>query len=104
VSFQVLIKRKSIEAINELPGKTRRIIHDVLKSLEEDPYPGTVGDKELLHHEEGIEVYRLHIGRSYTAFYTIDIRSHIVQVHDIMTIGHRSSSIARAPLSASHET
>ena len=95
MSFQVLIKRKSVEAINELPGKTRRIIHDALKSLEQDPYPGTGGDKELLHHEEGIEVYRLHIGRSYTAFYTVDIRSHIVQVHDIMTIGQAHKKYGR---------
>jgi mRNA interferase RelE/StbE len=95
VSFQVLIKRKSVEAINELPGKTRRIIHDVLKSLEQDPYPGTGGDKELLHHEEGIDVYRLHIGRRYTAFYTIDTRSHTVQVHDIMTIGQAHKKYGR---------
>jgi len=86
VSFQVLIKRKSVEAIHELPEKTRRIIHDTLKSLEQDPYLGGGGDKELLHHEEGIEIYRLHIGRSYTAFYTIDKPIRVVKVHDIMTI------------------
>lgn len=95
MSFQVLIKQKSVKAIDDLPDKTRRIIHDALKSLEQDPYPGTGGDKELLHHEEGIEVYRLHIGRSYTAFYTIDIRSHIVQVHDIMTIGQAHKKYGR---------
>jgi len=95
VSFQVLIKRRSVDAIKELPGKTRRIIHDALKSLEQDPYPGTGGDKELLHHEEGIEVYRLHIGRSYTAFYTIDTRSHVVQVHDMMTIGQAHKKYGR---------
>lgn len=95
MSFQVLIKRRSVDAIKELPGKTRRIIHDALKSLEQDPYPGTGGDKELLHHEEGIEVYRLHIGRSYTAFYTIDTRSHVVQVHDMMTIGQAHKKYGR---------
>jgi mRNA interferase RelE/StbE len=95
VSFQVLIKRKSVEAVNELPGKTRRIIHDALKSLEQDPYPGTGGDKELLHLEEGIEVYRLHIGRSYTAFYTTDIRNRVVQVHDIITIGQAHKKYGR---------
>jgi mRNA-degrading endonuclease RelE of RelBE toxin-antitoxin system len=95
VRFQVLIKRKSVDAINELPGKTRRIIHDALGSLEQDPYPGAGGDKELLHHEEGIEIYRLHIGRSYTAFYTIDIPSRVVQVHDIMTIGQAHKKYGR---------
>ena len=95
MSFQVIIKRKSVEAINELPSKTRRIVHDTLKSLEQDPYPGTGGDKKLLHQEEGIEVYRFHIGRSYTAFYTIDIRSHVVQVHDVMTIGQAHKKYGR---------
>ena len=95
MSFQVVIKRKSVDAINELPGKTRRIIHDALMTLEQDPYPGTGGDKKLLHHEEGIEVYRLHIGRSYTAFYTIDTGNRIVQVHDIMTIGQAHKKYGR---------
>ncbi len=93
--FQVFIKRKSVEAINELPGKTRRIIHDELMALEHDPYPGTGGDKELLHLQEGMEVYRLHIGRSYTAFYTIDTGSQVVQVHDIMTIGQAHKKYGR---------
>lgn len=95
MSFQALIKRKSVEAINEVPGKTRRIIHDTLKTLEQDPYPGTGGDKELLHLDDGIEVYRLHIGRSYTAFYTIDISGRIVQAHDIMTIGQAHKKYGR---------
>ena len=93
--FQVFIKRKSVEAINELPEKTRRIIHDQLKTLEQDPYPGTGGDKELLHTDEGMEVYRLHIGRSYTAFYTINAGCHTVQVHDVMTIGQAHKKYGR---------
>ena len=95
MSFQVLIRRKSIDAINELPEKTSRIVHDALRALETDPYPGTGGDKELLHREEGIEVFRLHIGRSYTAFYTVDTGRQVVQVHDIMTIGQAHKKYGR---------
>lgn len=95
MNFSVVIKRKSVEAINELPGKTRRIIHEELKTLGQDPYPGTGGDKKLLSLEEGIEIYRLHIGRSYTAFYTIDTARHIVRIHDVMTIGQAHKKYGR---------
>ena len=81
-----MIKKKSVEAINELPVKTRRIIHSTLATLEEDPCPGTGGDKERLHLDEEVDIFRLHIGRSSTAFYTIDTKEQIVRVHDVMTI------------------
>jgi len=86
VSFCVFIKQKSTEAINVLPGKTRRIIFDALKGLEKNPWPGASGDKEKLRPEEKTDIYRLHIGRSYTAFYTIDTRDHVIRIHDVMTI------------------
>jgi|GEM_PF-256246 len=37
VSFRVLVRQKSIDAINELPAKTRMIISDALKGLEKPP-------------------------------------------------------------------
>ncbi len=95
MSFQVFVKQKSMEAINELPGKTGRIIFDALKGLENNPWPGAGGDKEKLCLEESMEVYRLHIGRTYTAFYTIDTRDHVVRVHDVMTIGQAHKKYGR---------
>ena len=86
MKFRVSIKRKSVDAINELPEKTRRIIHHALETLEEDPCPGSGADKERIRLEEDVDIYRLHIGRSYPAFYTIDRKDHTVQVHDVMTI------------------
>ncbi len=86
MKFGVMIKKKSVEAINESPVKTRRIIHSILATLEEDPYPGTGGDKERLRLDEEVDIFRLHIGRSSTAFSTIDTKEQIVQVHDVMTI------------------
>ncbi len=95
MTYRVCIKRHLVESINELPEKTRRIIHDALMTLEENPYPGIGGDKEKLQLKEGIAVYRLHIGRSYTAFYTIDSGANLVRIHDIMTIGQAHKKYGR---------
>ena len=84
--FQVVVKQKVIEAINELPEKTRRILFHALTNLEKNPWPGTGGDKEKLHAEKEIEIYRLHIGRTFTALYTIDTTNHLIHIHDLMTI------------------
>ena len=86
MSFRVVVKQKLIEAINELPEKTRRILFSALENLETNPWPGSGGDKEKLHTEKEIEIYRLHIGRTFTAIYTIDTKNHHVQIHDLMTI------------------
>lgn len=75
-----------MDAINELPEKFRRIIFEALGGLEKNPWPGTDGDKEKLRLEGPLEIYRLHIGRSYTALYTIDTGEHAIRVHDVMTI------------------
>jgi len=75
-----------MDAINELPEKSRRIIFDALKDLEKDPWPGRNGDKEKLHLEDDLEIYRLHIERGYIALYTIHAGDHAVKIHDVMTI------------------
>ena len=71
--------------INAQNEKTRRIIHAHLKSLEDDPFPGKGGDKELLNTRPGVKIYRLHIGRTFTAIYVIEKKS--VLVTEVMTIG-----------------
>ena len=38
--FQFLSNAKALEAINEVPGETHRIIHEELKALEQDHYTG----------------------------------------------------------------
>jgi mRNA interferase RelE/StbE len=74
------------DEINRLPQKTRRIITAGLKRLEEDPFPGTMGDKEKLVLRGGIVIYRLHISRSYTVFYEIDKEQKQVIVQEILPI------------------
>ena len=75
------------DEINRLPEKTRRIIKNALKRLEEDPFPGSQGDKEKLVLRSGVIIYRLHISRSYAVFYEIDIEEKLVIVQEILPIG-----------------
>jgi len=70
VMFSVLFRRSAADFLNTLPDKSKHIIKDKLAILKTDPYPGNGGDKERLNTSD-IEVFRLHIGRSFTALYII---------------------------------
>jgi len=84
VSFTVRIDIDAIDFINSRTDKSRRIIEKHLKALEEDPFPGSRGDKELLILRPGVKIYRLHIARMFTAFY--EIEESTVFVNEVMTI------------------
>lgn len=83
--FAVSVDIEAVEFINTLNDKSRQIIRSRLESLTKDPFPGKGGDKELLKLRRGTRIYRLHIGRTFTAFYTIEGNS--VFVTEVMTIG-----------------
>ena len=85
MKFEVGLDIDAAAFINAQNEKTRRIIHSHLKSLEDDPFPGKGGDKELLNTRPGMKIYRLHIGRTFTALYVIEKKS--VLVTEVMTIG-----------------
>jgi len=55
-----------------------------LKTLQEDPYPGS--GKERLHVHGREETYRLHISRTFTAFYRIYEPEKEVHVLAVMSI------------------
>mgnify|MGYP001063677932 FL=1 len=74
------------DEINRLPDKTRRIIKTDLNRLEEDQFPGSKGDKEKLVLRGGMIIYRLHISRSYTAFYEINKEEKLIIVQEILPI------------------
>ncbi len=78
-------KNKTQKFLDTLPERSRRIVKEHLLRLHEDPYPGHGGDKERLELGVGYELYRIHIGRSYTAFYRI-LEEQVVRILDIMTI------------------
>jgi len=79
VTFAVLFRRSAAEFLNTLPEKSQRIVTAKLAILQTDPYPGSGGDKECLN-TDGMEVFRLHIGRTFTAFYLIHTDMNQVEI------------------------
>jgi mRNA-degrading endonuclease RelE of RelBE toxin-antitoxin system len=86
LTVSLLLWLELSDEINLLPEKTRRIIKTALKRLEEDPFPGSQGDKEKLVLRSGIVIYRVHISQRYIAFYEIDTQEKRVIVQDILPI------------------
>lgn len=85
VAFQIVINKNALQFINTLSSKSQRIVIDRCKTLAEDPFPGE-GDRELIKRKGHQDIYRLHISRSYTAFYKIYKEEKIVRILDIVTI------------------
>jgi len=85
IAFRIVISKAAIEFVNELPQKSQRIVIEKCKTLADDPFPGQ-GDKEVLTRRGHKDIYRLHISRSYTAFYKIYKDEKIVKILNIMTI------------------
>ncbi len=85
VACQLVIKKEALEFINALPQKSRKIVIERCKTLADDPFSGH-GDKEIIKRKGHKDIYRLHISRSYTAFYRIYENEKMVRILDIMTI------------------
>lgn len=86
MSYSVLLSDDARAYLERLDEKSRRICEDNLRKLAEHPYPGRgTGDKEKLV-VDGEELYRLHVGRTHTAFYVILEDEQQVRVVDIMPI------------------
>jgi len=77
----VQIERSVIKTLEKAPEKIREHIFNHLRKLE-DPY--SAPDIECLHPK--VQVYRMHIGRTYTVIFRINKESNMVQVLDLMTI------------------
>lgn len=86
VNYLVLIDIDAKEFLDNLPTKSRNIVKTKLRILETDPFPGKGGDKELLNSPKYKRVYRLHISRSYTAFYRIYLKEKTVIILWLGTI------------------
>lgn len=88
MSYNVLLAEDAREYVAALDDKSTRIMKENLRKLADDPYPrpgaGT-GDREKLT-VDGEEIYRLHIGRTHTAFYDILQEEEEVRVIEIMDI------------------
>jgi mRNA-degrading endonuclease RelE of RelBE toxin-antitoxin system len=85
-NYDLLVEEEALEFITGLDEKSERICKDNIGQLAEDPYPGRgKGDKEKLV-VDGEEVYRLHIGRTFTAFYEILEDEEAVRVLEVLPI------------------
>lgn len=88
MGYQVLLGEQPRDFLAGADDKTDRIVRDNLKKLADDPYPrpgAGSGDREKLT-VDGREMYRLHISRTFTAFYTINDDSGEVRVREILPI------------------
>ena len=85
VAYRLVIKKKALEFVRALPPKSQRLIVEKCKALAEDPFPGN-GDKEIIQRKNHEDIYRLHISRSYTAFYKVNKDEKRVLILEIATI------------------
>ena len=81
IDVDVQIERSVIKTLEKYPEKIREHIFNHLRKLE-DPY--STPDVECLHSK--LNVYRMHVGRTYTIIFKINKESNIVTVLDLMTI------------------
>ncbi|MFP4403823.1 MAG: type II toxin-antitoxin system RelE/ParE family toxin [Nanoarchaeota archaeon] len=83
--YKILLSDDVLNFLHSLNSKSKSICKKNLEKLY-FPYPGRgTGDKERIIIG-GKDRYRLHIGRSYTAFYIINEKEKIVRVVEILSI------------------
>ena len=85
MKFVILFRQSAADLQTSLPEKSQRIIKEKLAILKTNPYPGKTGGIKQLKTEER-EIYRLHIGRSFTTLYLIHTDKNRVEITHLMTI------------------
>jgi mRNA-degrading endonuclease RelE of RelBE toxin-antitoxin system len=88
MTYEIRIDVDAAEFLNTKDHKTQSIIKDNLRKLSDEPYPSPEaqsGDRERVT-VNGEEVYRMHISRTYTAFYIVHEEKEHVVVTDIVDI------------------
>ena len=85
--YDVLSGDQPREFLDAADEKTERICKETLGYLADNPYPGRGrGDKEKLPIDGHRDRYRMHISRTYTAFYTVLEDEKEVRVLEIVPI------------------
>ena len=85
--YAVLLSESVAEFLDIADEKTERICKEKIGFLGENPYPGSGrGDKEKLPIDGQRDRFRLHISRTWTAFYTIIEDDEEVRVLEIVSI------------------
>lgn len=86
MTYKVKLAKDVYQDISLLDKKTISIIKKNLRKLEYNPYPGRgIGDKEKLPID-GKERYRMHIGHTWTVFYSIFEDKKEVRISEILPI------------------
>lgn len=73
MGFRVMLSPEAEAFLNDVDNKTERIVRNNLEKLANDPHPrpgSGRGDREAVTYK-GQDLYRMHVGRSYTAIYDI---------------------------------
>jgi mRNA-degrading endonuclease RelE of RelBE toxin-antitoxin system len=82
---KIVLSDVAMDFLCSLDKKSKSICKKNLEKLS-FPYPGKgIGDKEKIV-VAGEEMFRLHIGRTYTAFYIIDEKQKTVRILEIPSI------------------
>jgi mRNA-degrading endonuclease RelE of RelBE toxin-antitoxin system len=82
---KIVLSDTAVEFLCSIDEKSKSICKKNLEKLS-FPYPGKgTGDKEKIV-VAGVKMFRLHIGRTYTAFYIIDEKEKTVRILEIISI------------------
>lgn len=85
--YTVLLGDDAREFLDAADEKTTRVCEEKLGYLAESPYPGRGrGDKEKLPIDGDRDRFRLHISRTFTAFYLVREDDSEVRVLEILPI------------------
>jgi mRNA-degrading endonuclease RelE of RelBE toxin-antitoxin system len=86
MTYKVYLTEEVQEIFQCLDEKTSSIILKNIKKLKENPYPGRgSGDKERLPVKGKLR-YRMHIGRTWTIFYSILEEEKQVRISELLPI------------------
>ena len=83
--YEVLVSQEVRRLLDDLDEKSARIVRENLRKCSEPPPGVGQGDKERITWR-GEDVYRLHIGRTLTAFYDVEENDEVVRVLRVMPI------------------
>lgn len=86
--YALRVETDALDFVESLDEKSERICKTNLKKLADDPYPrpgAGSGDRERIT-VDGEEIYRLHIGRTFTAFYDVLEEKGAVRVLEVLPI------------------
>lgn len=89
MAYDVLLDSDDAQPmLKAMDDKSERIVREHLDALADDPYPrpgAGRGDREKITFD-GIEGYRMHISRTWTALYTIEENANQVLIHVLTDI------------------